>query len=244
MCMHDVVEEYMRSVGAANDGEELAAVLADMTRHMGFARFALTHHAQHPPIRMSNYPEEWVDYFDRNRLGPSDPVHRASHGTGAGFCWSQLSDLIELTAADQQLLERARRHGLTDGFTIPFNIVGEAHGSCSFAVGPGALMPGDALPLAQYAGTIAFEGARRFGTECAGPPDPRPRLTDRQRDCLIWAARGKTAWETARILGISQETVIQHLKQAQRRYGVQKQSSLLIRALFDGTISFADIYAR
>jgi len=66
-------------------------------------------------------------------------------------------------------------------------------------------------------------------------------LTDRQRDCLIWAARGKGDWEISRILGISEETVAQHIRQACERYGVQKRTSLMIHALFDGTISFADV---
>jgi LuxR family quorum-sensing system transcriptional regulator CciR len=70
---------------------------------------------------------------------------------------------------------------------------------------------------------------------------PVPGLTDRQRDCLLWAARGKSDWEISRILGISHETVIQHLKQARERYGVGKRTLLAVHALFDGTISFLDI---
>ena len=68
-----------------------------------------------------------------------------------------------------------------------------------------------------------------------------PILTDRQRDCVLWAARGKTDWEISVILGVSHETVIQHLKHARERYGVQKRAMLAVRALFDGLISFSDI---
>ena len=66
-------------------------------------------------------------------------------------------------------------------------------------------------------------------------------LTDRQVDCVLWAARGKTDYEISVILGISHETVIQHLKMARERYGVQKRTMLAVRALFDGLISFSDI---
>jgi DNA-binding CsgD family transcriptional regulator len=68
-----------------------------------------------------------------------------------------------------------------------------------------------------------------------------PRLTDRQRDCLLWVGRGKTDWEISRILNISQETVDRHLKNARERYGVSKRTSVVIRALFDGTLSFSDV---
>lgn len=237
----------MQVISAARDLGELEAALDEITRRMGFSHFALTHHfdiadAPHSAIRLHNYPQKWVDHFDQNRLSPSDPVHRASQRRSAGFRWAQLGDLVHLTPADHELLALARNHGLVDGFTVPTNVAGEGHGSCSFAVGRDIEMPGMALPLAQLAGLSAIESARRIWIARSCRPDHQPRLTDRQRDCLIWAGRDKTAWETGRILGISEETVVQHLKQARDRYGVQKRTSLLIRALFDGTISFGDIF--
>ena len=72
--------------------------------------------------------------------------------------------------------------------------------------------------------------------------DPQPSLTDRQRDCLLWAARGKGDWEISRILGLSEETVARHIKQACERYGVNKRTLLAIRALFDGTFTFGDVF--
>jgi LuxR family quorum-sensing system transcriptional regulator CciR len=99
------------------------------------------------------------------------------------------------------------------------------------------------LPIAQLAGAFAFEAARRLWRMRAGP-SPLAQLTDRQRDCVVWAARGKSDWEIARILGISHETVIQHLKQARERYGVSKRTMLAVSTLFDGTISFTDVLKR
>lgn len=238
---------FLDAIALVRDFDTLAMILGEMTGRMGFAHFALTHHAnildtRHSIIRLHDYPEAWVDYFDRHRLGMSDPVHRASLRTSAGFRWDAIAGLVEITPGDLLLLERARSHGLANGFTVPANVVGEATGSCSFSTAPGGDLPTDALQWAQLAGIAAFEAARRIWLAGAGPRAARPGLTDRQRDCLIWAARGKTAWESARILGISEETVVRHLKQARERYGVDKQTSLLIRALFDGIISFSDIF--
>lgn len=245
--MRGEIEWFLDAIVLVRDIGALAMILGDMTGRMGFGHFALTHHAnlRDAPgaiIRLHDYPDAWVDYFDRHRLGLSDPVHRASHRTLVGFRWTRIPDLIQMTPCDHKLLELAQDHGLADGFTVPANIAGEATGSCSFAIGPGDALPADALLWAQLAGTAAFEAARRIWLAGTGPPGPRPQLTDRQRDCLIWAARGKTAWESGRILGISEETVVRHLKQARERYGVEKQTSLLIHALFDGIISFSDIF--
>jgi LuxR family quorum-sensing system transcriptional regulator CciR len=71
-----------------------------------------------------------------------------------------------------------------------------------------------------------------------------PRLTDRQRECILWVARGKSDWEISRILGIEHETVVRHLKLARERYGVAKRTMLAVQALFDGSISFTDVLKR
>jgi hypothetical protein len=45
-------------------------------------------------------------------------------------------------------------------------------------------------------------------------------------------------------LGDKPDSVIQHIKDARDRYGVTKRTMLTVRALFDGSISFADIMSR
>ena len=72
--------------------------------------------------------------------------------------------------------------------------------------------------------------------------DARAALTERQRECVLWSARGKTAGETAGILGISEETVVRHLKIARERYSVPCRQMLILCALFDGIIGFSDVY--
>ena len=70
------------------------------------------------------------------------------------------------------------------------------------------------------------------------------RLTDRQRDCVMWAARGKSDWEIAQVLGVSEATVGEHLRHAYERYGVGKRTLVAVHALFDGKIGFLDILRR
>lgn len=248
MSLGRVAEEFAEAVGNAASLGELADVLDAIAGEMGFRHFALTHHvdiprAPQPAIRIHNYPAAWVEYFDAQRLGPSDPVHRASHLTNAGFCWSRLGEMIDLSARDREILERARRAGLGDGFTVPAHVPGESAGSCSFATASRRMPRRDWLPLTQLVGALAFEGARRL-TGIRRLEAARPRLTDRQRDCLYWAARGKSDYEIAIILGLSHETVIQHLKQARGRYGVARRTQLTVHALFDGALTFVDVLRR
>ena len=152
----------------------------------------------------------------------------------------KLSDAgVKKAAAELRLVLRR------DGFTVPAHVPGEARGSCSFASEADRPLPQAMLPLAQLAGNFAFAAARRLWTGRGGLlPRPGPALTDRQRDCVLWVARGKGDWEISRILGISEETVARHIKQACERYGVNKRTLLVIRTLFDGTLTFSDIFRR
>lgn len=250
MRMHAMAMHFIRIVEGAGSADDLTAAMVAISSELGFQYFALSHHVDllrvpGPAIRLHNYPARWADYYDGNGLGVSDPVHRASHVTSVGFCWSQMPAMIPLTAEDQRVLAMGREQGIGDGFTVPAHVPGEARGSCSFATEAGRPIQEDVLPLAQLAGAFAFEAARRLSTQRGHlPSPPPPMLTDRQRDCVLWAARGKGDWEIGRILGVSEETVARHIKHACERYGVSKRTLLAIRALFDGTLTFSDIFRR
>jgi LuxR family transcriptional regulator, quorum-sensing system regulator CciR len=241
--MFDRVDAFVRNVRGLATEAELAGALAEISGELGFRYFALTHHVDvrrsSAAIRIHNYPAGWAEWFDERSLGGTDPVHRASNVTSVGFSWSALPEMIALTKDDRRILELARSQGIGDGFTVPAHVPGEAHGSCSFACVAGERFDGEQLPLLQLVGAFAFEAARRMRRMrfAAGPV----RLTDRQRECVMWAARGKSDWEIARILGISDETVREHLRHARERYGVGKRTLVAVHALFDGTIGFLDV---
>lgn len=240
------VEEFVRDVRELDGEEQLAEAIGEVTADLGFRYFALTHHVDvrrsSDAIRLHNYPDGWAEWFDDQSLGASDPVHRASNLTNIGFAWSKLPEMIVLTAQDRHILETARSQGIGEGFTVPAHVPGEAHGSCSFACAAGEHFRDENLPLLQLVGAFAFDAARRMRRPSSSSPPVR--LTDRQRECVVWAACGKSDWEIARILGISHETVIEHLKHARERYGVGKRTLLAIHALFDGTIGFLEVLRR
>lgn len=243
------IEFFMRLVAAVANADDLAEAMIAITAELGFQYYALAHHVDlavtgAAAIRLHNYPSRWADYYEANALGLSDPVHRASQATNAGFRWQRIPALIQLTPRDRQMLDRGRAEGIGDGFTVPANVPGEAFGSCSFANDEERPVADAILPLAQIAGAFAFEAARRVWQVRGGARHDAPRLTDRQRDCVLLAARGNTDAEIGVKLHVSEETVSRHIKLARERYGVEKRTSLAIRALFDGTLSFADILTR
>lgn len=244
--MFDRVDRFIREVRELGSEEQLAEALSAVTHDLGCRYYALTHHVAVPQsasaVNIHNYPERWAEWFETQELGTSDPVRRASSLTSIGFAWSRLADLVELTAKDRRILELASKQGIGDGFTVPAHVPGEVHGSCSFACRSGEIFPEQHVPLLQLVGAFAFEAARRM-RRVRVLPEP-VRLTERQRECVVWAARGKSDWEIATILGISEETAAEHLRHARERYGVGKRTLVAIHALFDGHIGFLDVLRR
>jgi len=247
--MFERVGAFVEDVQALSSPSELASVLTDIARELGFTYFAVVHHidlsnSAEPAIRIHNYPDEWERYYDRQQLGRTDPVHRACQMTLVGFAWSQLPRMIPLTRSDHRVLEAAAKHGLGEGFTVPAHVPGEVNGSCSFATARGRSLRGESLAAAQLVGAFAFDAARRLARQEQQKLNDPARFSDRERDCLIWVARGKSDSEIATILGISPETVHQYVKQARATYDAVSRSQLVAHALFNGTISFMDIFKR
>lgn len=240
--------EFERAVQGVGNADQLRDALEQVTRAMGFRYFALSHHLDFrrndiAGIRLHNYPKGYEHWFDDRRLGISDPVHRASYKTHRSFQWARLGELILVTRADERILRRAQREGIGEGMTVPANVLGEARGSCSFAMRAGETLSHEIWPIVESVGLLAFECARNLCGKRA--PDAFGKgLTDRQRDCLLWTSRGKTDWETSIILGISHDTVIDHVRQARRRYGGSSRALLTAQILYDGSLCFGDIFSR
>ncbi len=68
------------------------------------------------------------------------------------------------------------------------------------------------------------------------PTLPLPRLTRREGDVLLWAARGKTAWETAQLLGLTERTVKFYLARACARLEVRNKTHAVALCLKHGLI--------
>jgi DNA-binding CsgD family transcriptional regulator len=64
----------------------------------------------------------------------------------------------------------------------------------------------------------------------------RIRLSERELQCLSWSAAGKTAWETGKILDLSEWTVVYHLQKAKRKFGLTRKQEVIAHAMSLGLI--------
>jgi LuxR family quorum-sensing system transcriptional regulator CciR len=240
--MRRLGDRFADAARSCPDLPQLGALLTDVTRELGFDFFALIDHASLAGagghlVRLDNYPEAWVEEFLARGYAGDDPVHLACRRTNMGFGWCELSKLIKLERRHRQILAHSRRFGLGAGLTVPANVPGEPHASCSFAVRVGSELPASRLQCTELVGAHALRAARRLR-----PPGirARPHLSPRERQCLRLLAIGKTDWEIARILGLSRHTAQQYVKRARAAYDAVSRTQLVVHALRDDWISFEE----
>jgi LuxR family quorum-sensing system transcriptional regulator CciR len=249
MSRFEDVQHFVRESNRVADIASLRSLTEDVVTALGFDYFALVHHVDltrkpHDYVRLIHYPQAWKEMSLKYTYYADDPVHAASQKSGTPFLWADVPRIIALTERQEEILDSARLAGVGEGFTVPVNIPGEYSGSCSFSTRRGRKMPGASLPAAQYVGCFAFEAARRvveMQRPKGVPDEAQLRLSRRQVDCVILAGRGKSDRDVGQLLGISGQTVHHHIEEAKRRYNVATRQQLIVRALFDSLITFADL---
>jgi LuxR family transcriptional regulator, quorum-sensing system regulator CciR len=243
-----LVQEFVEAAADAGSMADLRSLIDDACRELGFDYYALVHHIRFgrptsAHVRLTNYPEEWIAAIRQlNRV--SDPVLRMAERSSTGFRWHRIERLTKLSERDRAVFRQAARHGIGEGFTVPNHVPGEAFGSCHFSVRVGHSFPEEHVHAAQSIGSFAFEAARRLIATQAQPSEkylePAP-LTERQRECLVFAARGKSDSVIAQLLAIRPRTVNEHIEAAKRRYCVATRNQLMVRALFRSEILYCEV---
>jgi LuxR family quorum-sensing system transcriptional regulator CciR len=246
------MQQFVHEANRIADAASLQALLTVTVRELGFDYFALVHHAsirksKSDVVRLHDFPQAWADVIADKGYFSDDPVHIACQKCAVPFTWEDVPEIIDVTERQQEMLDAAKIAGLGGGFTVPIHIPGEYTGSCTFSTRLGRDIPSDAFPAAHYVGSFAFEAARRvlqhvrMKKDMSEPPPP-PKLTRRQLDCVVLAGRGKSDRDVGQILGISDQTVHQHMEDAKRKYDVATRMQLVVRALFDSQLAFADLF--
>ncbi|MCW3835017.1 autoinducer binding domain-containing protein [Sphingomonas canadensis] len=238
-----VAAEFVAAGHSVESAGDLDALLGAAAGALGFGFHALVQHgrparAPEPQLALLDYPASWQERFDAEGLYRFDPVQCACRSQLVGFAWAEIPAIVRLTPRQQRVLEESRRHGIGDGFTVPIHLPGERAASCSFATRGGASLPQRNLMAAQLLGQFGYEVGRRIGRASAAAHEP---LSPRQRECVLLVAQGKSDWEIAQILGLSEETVTKYLNAARARFDVSRRTQLAVVALHEGEIGFEEV---
>jgi DNA-binding CsgD family transcriptional regulator len=62
-------------------------------------------------------------------------------------------------------------------------------------------------------------------------------LTDRERDVLAWAGRGKSVLDTAELLKLSEDTIKSHMRNAMKKLNANNKTHAVTKAIYLGFIN-------
>lgn len=239
------VREFVQQSLHADSVEKIHGLCSAVSEGFGFDHFI--YGARLPsslvkPFRLaiSGYPDEWRQRYSVRRYLAVDPtVAHCAHSVRP-LVWE---DLVREPVVDEQgraFLQEAADFGLISGASLPLRGSHGEAGMLSFSV---SLAPKesrrliqDALPHLYLLSAYIHEAACRLASNGALPFQPQA-LTPRERECLLWSAEGKTSWEIALILGISERTVIFHLHNAGVKLKASTRQHAIARAISQGLIT-------
>jgi DNA-binding CsgD family transcriptional regulator len=253
------LDEVISDIEACLTLDELRNLLQRIAESYGFASFNFIDVGQphiDNPFHFGTVKEAWTQDYVRNNFIVVDPCIQRVRKTNTPFTWGSTplpSFIGKRKPGAIKTMEAAKDHGFTEGLVIPYHFrdyLGRINSSL------GAFFWEDAVSKfkfmlserkhelhlimiywVQRAVDIIAEEHRGRVTIIRQPSETSSiSLTDRERDMLAWAARGKTVSDTAEILKISDETVETHIRNAMRKLDASNKTHAVAKAIYLGLI--------
>jgi DNA-binding CsgD family transcriptional regulator len=250
------LDEAISSIDAASSIPELTAILQRVAENSGFASYAFVDVSvvgDQEPLLIQTNRADWDRTYRSEKFLEHDPALDLARRTNVPFDWSSLP-LPERRGkripGALKTLFAARDHGYRNGVVIPFHYVdriGRKYSSvCTFFwTDPlDSFIKGFKLNKTYLHMVMIYWAQKvvdmtaatrqlphRF-LDAQGNPLLHVELTDREREVLTWAAKGKTSAEVAAILNISENTVAVHTKHAITKLGAATKTEACVRSIY------------
>ncbi|MFQ6550548.1 helix-turn-helix transcriptional regulator [Aestuariibius sp. 2305UL40-4] len=241
------LQSFTVSLEMCNSLELLDAYLKEFAERCGFRWYtlqdvAIPSDAPSQLLRLTNYPEMLWDEYDQNGFARFDPIIKALEYTGRVLVWRDIRDIIDLSKRQTRVLDEAEQAGIQEGVSVSVRLPGQYNGLMTLISDQSVDFPADRRAWMSFIAPIAYEVAARLHTGHS----PQQALLDnnlspRQMECLILVAKGKSDWEAAQILGLSEQTVHRHVEAIRQKLGGRRRAQLVVQALHRGIISYRDV---
>jgi DNA-binding CsgD family transcriptional regulator len=221
--------------------QELTQLMSRLSQALGFDTVVqgLQSYSRHSGLHVdstSALSDEWHAHYVQQAYYQVDPrVHHCARST-TPMLWNS-AEQYEHPRANEMMRE-TRDFGLRAGIYAP---VHSMDGRFSvICVGLRDVPMDEATDLVRHTAPLlpalaahAHEALLRL---LPGGPQPEIVLTRRERECLQWAAAGKTSWEIGLVLHIAERTVNFHLNNAMAKLGCHSRQHAIVTALMQGLI--------
>ena len=236
---------FVEQLTQASSIEEVHGICTELTEYFGFDCF---HYGAQLPtsftkptfIDVSGYPTDWWEHYKDKAYICSDPIVKYCASNIMPLVWDKINLDKAVDNSAWHIMGEASDFGLKSGFSVPLHTPQGEAAMLSFA----STRDYDHLnkhwagiaPQASFLLLHLHEAMRRMVKESCLETD-LAQLTNREKECLLWAADGKTTWETAQILNISERTVVFHVQNAAGKLNVANRQQAVARAISNGLIS-------
>ena len=176
------------------------------------------------------YPQAWLDRYVEQNYCDFDDVFKAAFNQTTPFVWKD----GDRDMKNQQIFSESGEFGIVHGITVPIIVKGYYPSTVNIA-GDIANIPEEnfhALHLISIHYhdlilNILTQNKEKHKKVC---------LTKRQKECLQWAAGGKSYNDIGDILSISTRTVQFHISNTMKAFGVATHEQAIAKATSMGII--------
>ena len=182
-----------------------------------------------------SYPEEWIRLYWQKGYFDVDPVLQMALREPGTQHWETTYRKSTSTEKQREFMAAAKEFGLGDGITT-----GSADPACGIATfcSFASAERVDAkryVPLVEYFGYHVHLALLRTAPKSSRAVAPCVReLTLREMTILNWVKNGKTNWEIATIMGVTERTIRFHVENIFSKLDVTSRSHAVATAIEHG----------
>jgi LuxR family quorum sensing-dependent transcriptional regulator len=184
----------------------------------------------HREIIVDGWPEGWFECYQTQKHYLYDPCAKRSRETSDPFLWSEAA-AGSIAGPAQLVMQEAAAFGLRQGICVPIFAPFATPAVVSVA-GEFVDIPPSTIHIIS---ALARQAFRALLSACS-EPGATSVLSERERQILQWTGAGKTAWETSRILGLSEHTVNTHLRNVRGKLDAANITQAVVEAARRGEI--------
>ena len=184
-------------------------------------------------VLLCDWPVEWLERYVARNYVDHDPIVSRMKQLQAPFQWRDASE-IKVDHDGEVVMGDAGEFKLKDGLAFPLVTLDGQIVMVSLG-GEQVEMSGLEFGMISLVSTYAIGRAMQLLT-AEGRVIDHIELTPRERECLKWAAEGKSEWEISQILGISEHTSEKHLLNAKFKLGAVNRVQAVAEAIRRGYI--------
>jgi len=181
-----------------------------------------------------SYPEEWIRLYWQHGYFDVDPVFKTALQKSGTQHWETIYRNAN-SPKQQEFKAAAKEFGLTDGITTGF-----ADASCKVATFC-SFASADSVDATRYVPLVEYFGYHIHLALLRTAPATRQsmdhcikKLTLRELTTLNWVKNGKTNWEIAKIMGVTERTIRFHVESIFVKLNVTSRSQAVATAIEHG----------